>query len=69
MIITIQNGRILQDGKVVGSAMRDFKYGYHPAVLVRIGKVQEWFELDESNLVHKILEYTKAVLKGDHDGL
>ena len=64
MAITISNGNISQDGKVVGTAMYDYKYGYHPAVLVKIGNVRKWFELGSPNLVHKIRKYAQVVLKG-----
>jgi hypothetical protein len=66
MEITISNGKISQDGKVVGTAMKDFKYGYHPAVLVKIGNVREWFELDEPHMVYKIREHVQATLKGEN---
>jgi hypothetical protein len=57
--ITLNNGTINFNGEKVGEAMKDFKYGYHPAVRVTLFKngTNKWFELDEENLVEKIKEY------------
>ena len=34
----IENGVISEGGRVIGSAMKSLKYGYHPAVKVTVGE-------------------------------
>lgn len=58
-MIKIEKGVITFNGKKVGTANKDFKFGYHPAVVVTIGKKNKWFELDESNLLAKIADFAR----------
>jgi len=60
----IENGEIYIGSKKVGSAVRDFKFGYHPAVVVTINGRHKWFELDENNLLAKIADYIREIMGG-----
>ena len=58
----IEAGKITtDDGKDIGTARLELKYGYHPAVLVEVGKAAKWFEADERDLLAKIRAYVAAV--------
>ena len=53
--VVIENGVIYYKGKVVGKAVKDLKYGYHPSVKVVVYENEPvWFELDEEKLLEKI---------------
>ena len=53
-MIEIEDGVITKDGKKIGTANKDFKYGYHPAVCVEVLGKTKWFELDTPELIDKI---------------
>ncbi len=56
----IINGQILDDSdKIIGTATKELKYGYHPAVKVTVGSHTKWFELDEPDLLAKIADFAK----------
>lgn len=57
MSVEIKSGEIRVGGVNVGTARKELKYGYHPAVLVEVGKNSKWFELDEKDLLAKIAEF------------
>jgi hypothetical protein len=53
---------IIKDGeKVIGEAYLAYKFGYHPAVLVKIGSKRKWFEKDEKDLILQIIAYAKEI--------
>jgi ABC-type ATPase involved in cell division len=55
--INIIEGNIINiNGKNIGTIFQDYKYGYHPAIKLQIGKKITWFELDEKDLINKIAE-------------
>ena len=55
----IDNGEIFYNGRKIGTAVKDLKFGYHPAVLVKIDNQKKWFELDEKDLLAKIADYAR----------
>ena len=60
----IKDGNIIDDkGKIVGTAFEDYKHGYHPCVLVKVGKDRGWFEWDTKDLVNTIIKWTKKKLE------
>lgn len=67
--IILKNGVVLTDGKLIrgdkqiGIAVRDLKYGYHPAIKVVVGVNTRWFETDETNLYSKIGDFVDSAIK------
>lgn len=63
--ITVVNG-IIRDGdrREIGTVLQALKFGYHPAVRVKIGPSVEWFEQDEDKLIEKIFEHIRVEVKG-----
>ena len=55
----IENGEILDGDKVVGTANKGLKFGYHPAVKVEVNGKVEWFEFDTPDLINKIIQYAE----------
>ena len=57
--IKIENGKILSGDVQVGTANKDFKHGYHPAILVEVADQRVWFELDEPDLLAKRADFAR----------
>jgi hypothetical protein len=57
--IRIEQGEIFLNDRKVGTANKDLKYGYHPAVLVKVGEQQIYFEMDEPDLLAKIGDFAR----------
>ena len=58
--MNIENGVITtKSGKYVGTATKELKHGYHPAVKVVVHGVVVWFELDEPELLAKIADFAR----------
>jgi hypothetical protein len=49
----IENGEITEGSRFIGTAIKELRFGYHPAVKVTIGKNIKWFEQDEPDLLGK----------------
>lgn len=61
----IRNGEITEGSRLIGTAVKDFKFGYHPAVKVNIQDKEKWFEFDEPDLLAKIADYARNVDRGE----
>jgi hypothetical protein len=60
MAIRIENGDIYSGSIKVGTANKDLKHGYHPAIVVEMNDGNhKWFEMDESDLLAKIADYAR----------
>jgi len=58
--LVIRNGSITKNGKEIGRADHDLKFGYHPMVKVKVHsnpKATKHFELDHKDLVSSILKH------------
>ena len=60
----IEFGVISQDGKTIGTARKEFRFGYHLAVHVTVNKgrgrrEEKWFELDAPDLLAKIGDFAR----------
>ena len=55
----IENGIIYNDNGSLGTAKKDLKFGYHPAVIATVSGKSEWFELDEPDLLAKIADWAR----------
>ena len=66
-IIEINDGIINVNGTKIGEVNQDLKHGYHPAVNLVIPNknINEWFELDEENLIDKIFERVGKLYEHD----
>lgn len=66
--VTLDAGAIIHEGNKIGTVNHDFKFGYHPALNCTIfgeGAHPEgirWFELDEENLLDKVVEHIVKVI-------
>ena len=61
----ISNGIIMnQEGRKIGTATKEFKNGYHPAVMAVVGCYVKWFELDEPDLLAKIGDFAREYEHG-----
>jgi hypothetical protein len=58
--MNIENGVITtKDGRFVGTATKELKHGYHPAIKVVVHDVVAWFELAEPDLLGKIADFAR----------
>ncbi|CAE6847480.1 hypothetical protein R75465_07003 [Paraburkholderia aspalathi] len=56
--LTIQDGIIQINGKTVGECRRALKYGYHPAIRLKLANYEQWFEFvpgDQHDVVNKAI--------------
>ena len=66
----ISNGIIMnQEGRKIGTATKEFKNGYHPAVMAVVGCYVKWFELDEPDLLAKIGDFAREYEHGGPDAV
>lgn len=59
MSIEIKNGIITKNGTKIGTANKDLKYGYCPAVLVTVQDKHVWFYFNEPGLLSKIADFAR----------
>jgi hypothetical protein len=64
--ITIINGQVYQGSEKIGRAVKDFKFGYHPAVLATFKLERKWFELHEPDLIAKVTAFFKENIEKEN---
>lgn len=60
--VTVSQGEIIVDDKVIGHVFKFFKHGYHPMVELDVGGKAFEFEIDTKDLVNKVKEKVAATV-------
>jgi len=44
--VMIDEGVVSVDGLICGTVMREYKFGYHPAIEITVNDKSQWLEID-----------------------